>query len=175
MLEIGTVEPSTSLLQLPSLRGARSRVGLNREAVPEIAGFPVVRADANDLSLFADGSFDTVLSNAVLEHDPYFWRSLAEMRRVTRPGGLIAIGVPGFMKLPIERTMRRLARLPFLRPAVGDGLPASTLCLQVHLFPGDYYRFSPQAVQEVMLEGLTETAVRTLLVPPRIIGAGIKP
>lgn len=36
---------------------------------------------------FPDASFDTVVSTSALEHDPYFWRTLAEVGRVLRPGG----------------------------------------------------------------------------------------
>ena len=48
--------------------------------------------------MFDDESFVLVMSNAVLEHDKHFWLTLAEMKRVTRPGGLMVIGVPGFVK-----------------------------------------------------------------------------
>lgn len=178
VLEIGTARADTTLLRLPALEGARSRVGVNMEEVPPIDGIRHVRANANDLRLFADESFDTVLCNAVLEHDPFFWRSLAEMRRVAKPGGLIVIGVPGFAKLPAERVVRRVARQPVVRSIVrrwAPDLAAATVCLQVHLFPGDYYRFSSQAVHEVFMEGLDEVEVRTVLVPPRLIGMGVKP
>ena len=177
VLEIGTARAETTLLRLPALEGARSKVGVNVEEVPPIDGVQLVQANANNLASFAGGAFDAVLCNAVLEHDPFFWRSLAEMRRVAKPGGLIAIGVPGFSKLPAERFVTRLARQPGMRSIVrrlAPGLPAATVCLHVHLFPGDYYRFSPQAVREVFLEGLDEVEVRTVLVPPRVIGVGVK-
>ena len=123
---------------------------------------------------FADASFDTILCNSVLEHDPFFWRTLAEIRRVARRGALIAVGVPGFAKLPAERVLAGLGRLPLFGPLVG-GLSVSTLVLQVHHYPTDCYRFTPTAVREVFLEGLDETEVRTIMMPPRIIGVGRKP
>jgi len=178
VLEIGALDSADTLLRLPALRGARSKVGVNLAGGSSTCNdFQILQADANELSCFPDASFDTVLSNAVHEHDRFFWRSLAAMRRVTRPGGLIVIGVPGFAKLSGERFLGCLSELPILRSLLGGRaaeLAASTLCLQIHLFPGDYYRFSPQAVREVFLEGLQETEVRTLLIPPRIIGAGVK-
>ena len=173
VLEIGAVPAEDSLLFLPALRGARSRVGLNLAAPVVFQGCRIIQADANEMRCFADASFDTVLSNAVHEHDRFFWKSLAEIRRVTRPGGLIAIGVPGFDKLKAERWFGRMNRVPLLRRLTG-ALAASTLCLQIHRFPSDYYRFSPEAVREVFLEGLLEVEVRTMLLPPRIIGAGVK-
>ena len=51
----------------------------------------------------------------------------------------------------------------------------STLTHDIHSAPGDYYRFSPEAVQTVLLEGYQNVLVKSLLVPPRLIGYGTKP
>jgi SAM-dependent methyltransferase len=50
------------------------------------AVYPAV--DAQDLSGFADGSFDLTFSHQVLEHLPRPWVAATELVRVTRPGGL---------------------------------------------------------------------------------------
>ncbi len=42
---------------------------------------------------FADGSFDLVICNSVIEHIPEDGRALAEMRRVLRPGGRLFLTV----------------------------------------------------------------------------------
>jgi SAM-dependent methyltransferase len=173
VLEIGAVPSEDSLLCLPALSGARSKVGVNLSGPAGYRDFRILKANSNDMRCFADASFHTVLSNAVHEHDAHFWRSLDEIRRVTRPGGLIVIGVPGYSKLPVERMLGRASKLGLSR-VLRDGLGASTLTLQIHSYPGDYYRFSEQAVREVFLEGLGNTTVRTLLIPPRIIGVGVK-
>lgn len=34
-----------------------------------------------------DAEFDVVISTSALEHDPQFWRTLGQVRRVLRPGG----------------------------------------------------------------------------------------
>jgi SAM-dependent methyltransferase len=177
VLEVGAVPSEDSLLRLPALAGAKSKVGINLDVPSSYADFKILRADANTLTCFADESFNTVLCNSVLEHDRCFWKSLIEMKRVTRPGGLIVIGVPAFTTLPFERKASRLVRiLNRLRisRALLDFLDASTLTLRIHAFPCDYYRFSPQAVRDVFLDGLIDTELHTLMVPPRIIGAGIK-
>lgn len=177
VLEIGAVASGDSLLCLPSLRGARSKVGVNLEGPLAYADFEVRAVDANDMRCFPDGSFDTVLTNSVLEHDRYFWRTLAEIERVARPGALVVIGVPGFEKLAVERLTSRAARLPVVGTLLRRGLPmalASTLTLHVHDFPADYYRFSARAAREVFLERLDDAEVRTVLVPPRILAAGVK-
>jgi SAM-dependent methyltransferase len=178
VLEVGAVPSEDTLLCLPALAGAKSKVGINLEGPCRHRDFEILRADVNALFCFPDESFDTVLCNSVLEHDKFFWKSVNEMNRVTRPGGLIVIGVPGFSKLPVERTASRLARM--LRrlkvsQAALDAMDASTLTLRTHNFPGDFYRFSPQAVKEVLLDGLLDKELHTLMLPPRMIGVGVKP
>lgn len=54
---------------------------------------PYVVASATDLP-YSDGSFDAVVFYDVLEHIPDAGRSLAEVFRVLRPGGLLAATVP---------------------------------------------------------------------------------
>ena len=63
-------------------------VDLHPVAVP---GLPVVGADAARLP-FADGCFDAVYANAVLQHVPHPAGVLAEVRRVARPGAVVGIG-----------------------------------------------------------------------------------
>lgn len=177
VLEIGAVASDQSLLCLPALRGARSKVGVDLDGPRAHADFQILAVDANDMRCFPDASFDTVLSNSVLEHDRAFWRTLAEIERVARPGAVIVIGVPGFAKLDLERLASRAARLPLVGALLRRHLPgvlASTLTLQVHDFPADYYRFSERAARDVFLERLDDPEVRTLLLPPRIIAAGVK-
>jgi SAM-dependent methyltransferase len=178
VLEVGAVPSDDTLLCLPALAGAKSKIGINLEGPCRHRDFEILRADANSLSCFPDESFDTLLCNSVLEHDKFFWKSAKEMRRVTRPGGLIVIGVPGFSNLPVEPTASRLARILSklgISKAVLDPMDASTLTLRTHSFPEDFYRFSPQAVSEVLLEGLEDKELLTVMLPPRIVGVGVKP
>ena len=44
--------------------------------------------DVADLGMFADASFDCVVTDQVLEHVRQPWRALAEQRRVLVPGGV---------------------------------------------------------------------------------------
>jgi hypothetical protein len=50
----------------------------------------------------------------------------------------------------------------------------ATITFQIHDAPGDYYRFSPQAFKEVFFEGMNDVEVRSIMLPPRIIGVGTK-
>src|SRR5215813_8649589 len=93
VLEIGATPTDDTLLALPALHGARERIGLNMDHACMRRGgdFDIVHGDGNHMP-FPNGRFDTILSNSVLEHDRRFWQTLAELRRVARPGALVILG-----------------------------------------------------------------------------------
>jgi SAM-dependent methyltransferase len=154
-LEVGGVMGPGSLLRFPEL-AAVARYCLNLVKMPSDDEITAVVGNANDMSMFKSDWFDLVLCCSTLEHDKRFWLSVAEMRRVVRPGGLLVIGVPGYVK-DTERDQGR-----------------STLTYRVH-YRFDYYRFSEQAMREVFFEGMERVRVRPMLTPPRLIGHGWKP
>ena len=169
VLEIGAVPATDTLLMLPCLREARSRVGVNPEGPSRIDGITIVRARGNDLSRFADGSFDTVLCNSVLEHEPRFWEVLNEARRVLRPGGLLVIGVPGF----VQGSLQSVLPAPCApAPPLPAWVEASTPVLAHHEAPIDCYRFSTDAVTRVFMAGMRDVELRAAMMPPRIIASG---
>lgn len=180
VLEVGAIPGPDSLLDMACLRQVTQKVGVNLDVAGADADSRIIRANANDMACFRDGSFEAVLCNATLEHDPRFWKTIAEIHRVTAPGGVVVIGVPGFAGMGpgtfaagkpfLGRLLRRLARV-----TGSDVLLAGTVTLGEHNFPGDYYRFTEQAVREVFLGGLREVAVRKVMNPPRIIGWGRRP
>ncbi len=55
-----------------------------------------VEGDALDLP-FADGEFDRVVAAEILEHIPDDERAIAELVRVLRPGGTLAVTVPRWL------------------------------------------------------------------------------
>jgi SAM-dependent methyltransferase len=154
-LEVGGLMGEDSLLRFPELAGAE-RYCLNLVELPSADGITAVQGNANDMRQFADDWFDLVVCCSTLEHDKRFWLSVAEMKRVLAPGGLLVIGVPGYVK-DEERDQGR-----------------STLTYRVH-YAFDYYRFSEQAVREVFFDGMERVRVRAVMTPPRIIGHGRKP
>ena len=179
VLEIGATPTTDSLLNLPSLRACQPRIGINIEYAATTPAGEILRGNGNDLSRFPDGSFNVVVSNATLEHDPFFWLTLAEMRRVLKPGGLLLIGVPGFVRA--RSWLRRLAgylgeRLGALAALAGplQAFGAGTPTLLVHDYPGDYFRFSEQALREVLLFDMDVLATRAVQTPPRLVGVGRK-
>jgi SAM-dependent methyltransferase len=80
--------------------GRRSLVGLDRDPVEtrqarSIDVYETVHTVFADRVPEPDASFDSVLSNSVLEHIPEIDSVLRELTRVLKPGGLAMITVPG--------------------------------------------------------------------------------
>lgn len=175
VLEVGAMPADDTLLNLPCLADSRLRLGVNLAPASQRPGFAILRANANDLGFLTDGSFEIVLSNSTLEHDRHFWLTLAEMRRLLCPGGLLLIGVPGYGKVESwDRLRRWLKRLPPLRRRL-ESWRVSELTLVRHDMPADYWRFGEAAAREVFLEGLEPLGVTRLLDPPRFLALGRKP
>ena len=67
-------------------------------AAGEIPGGTVGCASAADARClpFADGAFDRIIAAEVLEHIPEDGAALAELARVLRPGGVMAVTVPSW-------------------------------------------------------------------------------
>lgn len=157
VLEIGATPDDSSLLSMRSLAHTREKIGVNLDGPHTHRDFSILEVNSNHMTCFEDDRFDAVLCNSVLEHDKYFWKTLSEIKRVTRPGGLIVLGSPGY----------------------GESLIGFftnyTTTLKIHDFPRDYYRFSLQAFEDIFFADMSEVEIYTIMRPPRIIGAGIKP
>ena len=180
VLEIGAMPSKKSLLNMPALSGASEKVGLNLDGPHDFADFHIVKGDVNNMDCFEDDRFDLVLCNAVLEHNPYFWQAIEEIKRVTRPGGLIVIGTPGYTSTRSDRWFTGFFRnIPLVRKLRHNRYLnlffTTTFTYKVHFGPGDYYRFSPDTYRDVFMAGLEEVSITSLMLPPRIIGCGIKP
>ena len=64
--------------------------------VPAGATATTLEGDALDLP-FADGAFDVVIASEILEHIPDDAAAIAELTRVVRPGGTVAVSVPRWL------------------------------------------------------------------------------
>jgi ubiquinone/menaquinone biosynthesis C-methylase UbiE len=132
VLEVGAVPSEESFLCMKSLKGAHKKIGINLDGPYTYKDFEILKVNANDMSCFGDNLFGTVVTNATLEHDRFFRKTLSEIKRVTRSGELIVIGVPGFTKLEIEKSHRLIEKIPLLGRFLShhlDPLFASTLVL----------------------------------------------
>ena len=178
VLEVGSLPNDRSLLCMKSLERASEKVGINLNGPYEFRDFRIHKGNANAMECFEDERFDVVLCNAMLEHDPYFWKPIAEIKRVTRPGGLVIIGVPGYKRTRADRIQKSLERIPLIRKLSDSWffnfLFTGTVTFKVHSAPGDYYRISPQAMKKVFFEDIDNVHVRSLMQPPRLIGIGTK-
>lgn len=178
VLEIGAIPSDLSLLNMRTLRDVKEKIGINLDGPYRYKDFCIIKGNANAMG-FGDSRFDTVVCNAVLEHDKFFWRTLSEIKRVTKRGGLVVVGAPGYTGSGIERGIRfLLMSIPIVRRFIrlyADFLIDSTVTYYTHNEPGDYYRFSPQTFVEVFFEGMYKVDVRPIMLPPRIIGCGVKP
>ena len=78
------------------LRDVAGMFAALRPEVPAAATAHALRGDAYALP-FADASFDRVIAAEILEHLPADERAIAELTRVLKPGGLLAVTVPRWL------------------------------------------------------------------------------
>ncbi|MGW5922358.1 class I SAM-dependent methyltransferase [Nocardia fluminea] len=63
---------------------------------PEYAKAETVRGDALDLP-YGNDEFDVVIASEILEHVPQDTQAIAELARVVKPGGALAVTVPRWL------------------------------------------------------------------------------
>lgn len=159
VLEVGA--SAWTLLSLPLLKQAR-KVALNlRFTNPSaLAGSAELIVGNGNALGFSDETFDCVMSCSAMEHDAYFWKTAAETRRVLKRGGLFIVGVPIYRTLPTDY---RHTTLTYARHGLA--------------YNADFYRFSEQAVREVIFEGyeaVTDEVLVRRYPNPYLVAAGRK-
>ena len=171
ILEIGCGPSENTLLNMTALKNARHRVGINLQSYSHYKDFEVTECNANNMrNCFDNDTFDMVLCNVVFEHDRYFWKSLEEIRRVIKPGGVFILGVPGIVSnlnkciYVTEKDREKVQNLDIVN---------ATITYRVHNAPGDYWRFTEQAYKEVLMEGFVDVDYSVFLTPPIIVGCGV--
>jgi ubiquinone/menaquinone biosynthesis C-methylase UbiE len=118
-----------------------------RRVVP---GVELHRGDAGKLP-FDDGSFDTVVSQMALMFFSARAEAVQEMARVVRPGGTVAVLVPGALEA-------QAAFAPFVAMAARHAGPEAMALLATYFVCGDLDRLSAL----VESAGLTVTTARTV-------------
>jgi SAM-dependent methyltransferase len=170
ILEVGAVPSADSLLAIDALR-KEERFGININGGVAFDGFKIIEGNGNDMPMFPTGHFDLVMSNATIEHDPFFWKTCAEIRRVLRVGGAAIIGAPGFT--PESEVTHLGLQTPWSEDK-WRSWTNSALTFRYHGAPLDYYRFSTSAFHDVIFEGYRDITIKCVMIPPRIIGYGFK-
>lgn len=168
VLEIGATPTNYTLLTLERFKNTKLKIGIHLEKSCKYKDFTIKEGNSNNMKMFKNEEFDCVLCSSTFEHDKYFWKSLSEMKRVLKNGGLLVICVPGFVKTFLDKSPF-CYRSRFLLNNI-----TFTHCIHYTKDFGDYYRFSIQTVKKVFLEGLVKKEVYKVLFPPSIIGKGVK-
>lgn len=83
---------SDDLADVKVMFGALAEAG----EAPDYATAETVQGDALALP-FEDGEFDVVIASEILEHIPSDDRAIAELIRILRPGGALAVTVPRWL------------------------------------------------------------------------------
>ena len=166
-LELGVGTPKSAILLSEYFKGEeRHIIGLGE--APARDGVAFHRGDSNDMrNLFEDGRFLTVLWNGALVHDKFFWRSLEEIKRVLAPAGVLIAAAPDFSRSATQ------AGIKVVGPK-GNAIPNATMTHSVHPTRPDYWRISPQAMKNMILDGFDILEVREAMMPSRVFGVGVK-
>ena len=95
---------------------------LDRARKHEIPGrLELVLADISDLDGWSAGrSFDVLVANASLQWVPGHLELRGDLARSLRPGGVLAVQVPGNFEAPSHRAVRELCASPRWQQRVGD-------------------------------------------------------
>lgn len=143
----------------------RHVVGLGSQIEREHVTFHA--GDSYDMTCsFPDGVFGVVISNRALPRDKKFWRTQDEIRRVLAPGGLFILVAPCFSVVPNDAGVVAVG-------AKGNPVDTVTITRKVNGSP-DFWRISPQAVKNVLLDGFEIQEVHVKLMPPNVFGVGVK-
>lgn len=149
----------------------RVAVDLNPDVAQHAAdGVEVLVTRADSLSTLADATVDTVFSSNFFEHLPTkddLLATLAEARRVTRPGGLIVVLMPNIRYLPGRYWDYLDHHLPLTHLSLSEALALSGYDVEVC-----HPRFLPYTVKDSRLP-VHPVLVRTYLRLPwawRVLG-----
>jgi len=168
-LEVGALPTSQGLLTCDELQAVPQKVGISLTKTGTYRGVGVKIMDARKMT-FKDNTFDLVVSSSTLEHVPDFWIVCDEMKRVLAPSGLLIVNVPGYGESKLGNKVRGLA----FRLGLHDLLKRTTVTMRIHDAPHDYYRFSIHTFRDVVMSGLVDVKIWSVLKPPRIFGTGRK-
>lgn len=168
VLEIAGGGREGAIAQAPFLAGVERHVVLAAGEGGEAGGIHFHTGDPNDLApLFDDACFGTVVWDRALERDPRFWLTVAEIRRVLVPGGMLLLCTRGFGK-----TNKFGVKVV---GASGNPISFLTATASVSAAGGDHLRFSPQGLRRVVLDGFDTKELRSAFMTPHLFAVAQKP
>ncbi len=139
-------------------------------------GYDDVQVSAVEEMPFEDASFDVATCLDVIEHTPDDVRSLAELRRVTKPGGALIVTVPAYQALwsrhdVVNRHFRRYRRKTLREAALTAGwrVEYDTHFNSLYLAPAALVRLALRTVPEAQQRSelaLTPSSLDSLLELP---------
>lgn len=168
-LEVGALPSKYGILTCDELKQVPKKIGINLQESGSFAGVEVITGDARCMP-FEDNSFDLIVSSSTLEHIPDFWLACNEMKRVLAPEGILIINAPGLIEKPSGNKIRRLASILKLP----DFIKRTTMTFPIHDAPHDYYRFTIHSFRDVIMQGLSDVKIWSMMSPPRIFATGSK-
>ncbi len=168
LLEIAGGGREGAISHAPFLNGVERHVVVTGGEGGEAGGVHVHKGEPNDLApLFDDGCFSTVIWDRALERDARFWLTVAEIRRVLMPGGMLVLCTRGFGK----------TNKFGIRVVGASGNPINFLTATAAVSPagGDYLRCSPQGLRNLVLDGLDVKELRSAFMTPHLFAVAQKP
>ena len=134
-------------------------IGVNCDpnAIGKFRHFTIVKGNGNNMT-FSDNSFDCVFAVMLFEHDLHFWKTVEEVKRVLKPGGVFITTVPCFVN------------------TISNEFKDGTVTYFLHEAPNvdDYYRFSEKALVKFFYNEFTGVVTKRYQNPPKMLVYGHK-
>lgn len=151
-MEVGAIPSHDALLASKFLNSVHEKIGINLAEPSEFKDFQIIKGNANRMDVFDNETFDCILCNSILEHDKYFWKTISEIRRILKKGGLLIIGTPSYTNFKFQKLFQKFNR--FVKgELISNFFATTTICYKIHDYPGDYYRYSEQTFKDVFFDG----------------------
>ncbi|MDP9044901.1 MAG: class I SAM-dependent methyltransferase [Pseudomonadota bacterium] len=162
VLEVGSLDINGSVRELFS---ACDYTGVDLQLGPGVD-----LACQGQLVGFPTGHFDTTISAECLEHNPFWRETVANMLRMTRPGGLVLISCATTGRLEHGTTRTNPDASPFTSAAKWDyyrNLTAADLAAALHLdgWLADWGHWVNYITRDLYVVGLRQGGEGTLAAP----------
>lgn len=154
-----------SAITMSGILAGKECHAIGRGKSTAVGGVSFHQGNPNDMSaLFGDQCFSTVIWDRAIERDPFFWLTLAEIKRVLKPAGFLIVCAPGFGK-----TNKFGLKIT---GAKGNVVPALTATRALDTQAADFWRASPQCMRKVILNDFDVREVKMSFFIPHLFAVG---